>query len=153
MCNRALTSFVNLFQRGGFKFHKRHLNEQALETNDSVNENELNFAKQQLGTKPNSTKMLGLLLDKREDYFVIQAPNVNKNATKRNILRALASIYELLGFASLCLFSGKIIYLNLCDLKVSWDKETPVDIQTQWLKWIKSLKTEIKIPRIFVIIF
>ena len=97
--------------------------------------------------------MLGLLLDKREDSFVIQAPNVNKNATKRNILRALASIYELLGFASLCLFSGKIIYLNLCDLKVSWDKETPIDIQTQWLKWIKSLKTEIKIPRIFVIIF
>ena len=129
------------------------MNEQALETNDSVNENELNFAKQQLGTKPNSTKMLGLLLDKREDSFVIQAPNVNKNATKRNILRALASIYELLGFASLCLFSGKIIYLNLCDLKVSWDKETPIDIQTQWLKWIKSFKTEIKIPRIFVIIF
>ena len=129
------------------------MNEQALETNDSVNENELNFAKQRLGTKPNSTKMLGLLLDKREDSFVIQAPNVNKNATKRNILRALASIYELLGFASLCLFSGKISYLNLCDLKVSWDKETPIDIQTQWLKWIKSLKTEIKIPRIFVIIF
>ena len=43
---------VKLFQRGGFKLHKWHSNEQALETNDSVNENELNFAKQQLGTKP-----------------------------------------------------------------------------------------------------
>ena len=43
---------VNLFQRGGWKLHKWHSNEQALETSDSVNENELNFAKQQLGTKP-----------------------------------------------------------------------------------------------------
>ena len=129
------------------------MNEQALETNDSGNENELNFAKRQLGTKPNSTKILGLLLDKREDSFIIQAPNVNKNATKRNMLRALASIYDPLGFASLCLFSGKIIDLNFCDLKVSWDNETPIEIQTQWLKWITSLKTEIKIPRIFVIIF
>ena len=43
---------VNLFQRGGWKLHKWHSNEQALETSDSVNENELNFAKQQLETKP-----------------------------------------------------------------------------------------------------
>ena len=43
---------VNLFQRGSWKLHKWHSNEQALETSDSVNENELNFAKQQLGTKP-----------------------------------------------------------------------------------------------------
>ena len=35
----------------------------------------------------------------------------------------------------------------LCDLKVPWDKEITIDIQTQWLKWITGLKTEIKIPR------
>ena len=35
----------NLLQGGGFKLHKWHLDEQALETNDSINENELNFAK------------------------------------------------------------------------------------------------------------
>ena len=35
----------NLFQGGGFKLHKWHSDEQALETNDSINENELNFAK------------------------------------------------------------------------------------------------------------
>ena len=35
----------------------------------------------------------------------------------------------------------------MCDLKVPWDKEVPIDIQTQWLKWITGLKTEIKIRR------
>ena len=52
---------VNFFQRGGFKLHKWHSNEQPIETNDSVNENELYFAKQHLGTKPKETKILGIL--------------------------------------------------------------------------------------------
>ena len=138
---------VNLFQRGGFKLHKWHSNKQARETNDSVNENELNFAKQHLGTKPKETKILGPLWDKKEDSFIIQVPNVNKDATKRNILSTLASVYDALGFVSLCLLLGQIIYRNLCDLKVPWDKEVPIDIQTQWLKWITGLKTEIKIRR------
>ena len=73
---------VNLFQRGGFKLHKWHSNEQALETNNSVNENELNFVKQHLGTKPKEKTILGLLWEKREDSFIMQVPNVNKNATK-----------------------------------------------------------------------
>ena len=47
---------VKLFQRGGFKLHKWHSNEQAFETNDSVNKNELHSAKQQLGTKPQEKK-------------------------------------------------------------------------------------------------
>ena len=47
---------VNLFQRGGFKLHKWHSNENALETNNSINENELNFVKQHLGTKPKRNK-------------------------------------------------------------------------------------------------
>ena len=135
---------VKLFQRGGFKLHKWH---SVLETNDLVNENELNFAKQQLGTKPKETKILGLLWDKREDSFIIQVLNINKNATKRNILSTLASICDPLGFVSPCLLLGKIIYHKLCDLKVSWDKEITIDIQIQRLKWITGLKTEIKIRR------
>ena len=42
---------------------------------------------------------------------------------------------------------GKIIDRNLCDLKVPWDREILIDIQTQWLKWITGLKVEIKIPK------
>ena len=87
---------VNLFQRG-FKLHKWHSNEQALETNDSLNENELNFAKEHDGTKPKEIKILGLLWHKWENFFIIQVPNVNKNATERNILTTLASICDPLG--------------------------------------------------------
>ena len=47
-----------------------------------------------------------------------------------------------LGFVSPCLLLGKIIYRNLCDLKVSWDKEIPIAIQTQWLNGLQVLKQE-----------
>ena len=90
---------------------------------------------------------MGLLWGKREDSFIIQVSIVNKNATKQNILSTLASIYEPLRFMSPCLLLGIIIYRNLCDLKVSCDKEIPLDLQTSWLKSITGLKVEIKILR------
>ena len=90
--------------------------------------------------------MLGLIWDKREDSFFIQTPSVKKNATKQNILSTLASICDPLGFVSLFLLVGKIIYRNLCDLKFSWDEEILIDVQTQQPKWITDLKTEIKTP-------
>ena len=139
--------FVNLFSRGGFKLHKWDSNKQTLETNNSVNENELNFAKQHLGVKPKETKILGLLWDKREDSFIIQVPNINENVSKGIILSTLASIYDPLGFVSPCLLLDKIIYRNFRDLKVPWDKEIPIDIETQWLKWITGVKAAIKILR------
>ena len=69
---------IELFQSGGFKLHKWLSNEQASETNVSVNTIELNLTKQKLGTKRKETKILMLLWDKREDSFIVQVPNVNK---------------------------------------------------------------------------
>ena len=66
---------------------------------------------------------------------------------QNEILSTMASLYDPIGLALPSLLLGKIIYHNLCDLKVSWDKGIPTDIQAQWLKWITDLKTEIKIPR------
>ena len=117
-----------MLQRGGFKLHKWHSNEQA---NNSVNKlcqtTFWNKAKENL-------KLLGLLWDKREDSFIIQVPNVYENAAKQNILITLLSIYDPLGFVLPCLLLSKITYRNLCDLNVPWDKEIHIDIQTQWLK-------------------
>ena len=67
-------------------------------------------------------------MGQKRRFFIIQVPNVNKNATKRIIHSTLASIDDPL--VSPCLLLGKIIYRNLYDLKVSWDKEIPIDIQT-----------------------
>ena len=62
---------------------------------------------------------------------IIQVSHVNKNRTKLNILSTLAAFYDPFGFVSPCLVLGKIIERNLCDLKVPWDREISIDIQTQ----------------------
>ena len=108
---------ITLFQQGGFKLHEWHSNETILETNNPCNTTELNFAKQQLGTKADETKILGIFWDKQSDSFIIKIPNFSKRLTKRNILQALASIYDALGFTSLCLLTGKLICQNVCDSK------------------------------------
>ena len=65
-----------------------------LETNDPCNDTELNFVKQQLGTKVNETKILGLLWDKQSDSFIIEIPNFSERLTKRDILQTSGSIYD-----------------------------------------------------------
>ena len=78
-----------------------------LETNDPCNTTEINFAKHQLGTKANETKILGTLWYKQSDSFIIKIHNFSKHLTKRNILQTLASIYHPLGFISPFLLTEK----------------------------------------------
>ena len=71
---------VKLFQRGVFKLHKRHSNEQVLETNDSGN---VKLCQRQLGTKPKKKKYWSYYGTKGK---IIQIQNINKNATKQNLV-------------------------------------------------------------------
>ena len=138
---------IRLFKKGGFKLHKFHSNENVLESDNEAN-SELNFAKQQLGTKVNETKILGVLWDKKNDLFAIEIPKFSsKSLTKRSILQFLASVFDPLGFISPFLLAGKLIYRNICDLKTGWDTIVPSEIKVQWLKWINNLENKIKIPR------
>ena len=47
------------------------------------------YVKQQLGVKPNETKMLGIHCGKEKEVIIISFP-ANKNETKRGILKFLA---------------------------------------------------------------
>ena len=108
---------IELFEKGGFKLHKWHSNEPNLETNNRNSEKELNFAKEHLGTKTNKeTKILGLNWDKQRDTFRVEIPTESQRLTKRNILKSLASICD--PFISPVLLIGKILFRNLCDLRI-----------------------------------
>ena len=122
---------LELFEKVGLKLHKWQSNEPSLETNDLNSEKELNFAKEHLGTKANETKILGLNWDKQRDIFRVEIPTESQSLTKRNILKTLASIYDPLGFMSLVLFIGKILFRNLCVLRIPWDNEIPQKIKNK----------------------
>ena len=107
---------IELFEKREFKLHKWHSNEPNLETNDLSSEKELNSTKEHLGAKANKTKILDLNWDKQRDTFRVEIPTESQRLTKRNILKSLASICD--PFISPVLLIGKILFRNLCDLRI-----------------------------------
>ena len=66
--------------------------------------------------------------------FEIIFPLVKCEATKRDILRNLALIYNPLGFVSPAHLMGKIIYRMICEKKLEWDNTITTDIIKVWDK-------------------
>ena len=99
-----------------------------------------------MGTQPSETKVLGLLLDKKEDSIAIEIPNNKAKHTKREILSKLASIYDPLGLTSPVHLRGKVVYWELCELKLLWDKIIPNQVIKVWEKWESTLPSKIKVP-------
>ena len=144
-------SAKTIFKEGGFVLHKWHSNNPRLEEGDfDRNNSELSYAKQQLGSKSSETKVLGIHWNKVRDTFEIRFPLEKCKATKRDILRKLASIYDPLGFVSPVHLMGKIIYRMICEKKLASDNTIPSDIMKVWDKWESSLIQKIEIPRSIV---
>ena len=80
----------------------------------------------------------------------IRFPLEKCKATKRDILKKLASIYDPLGFVSPVHLMGKIIYRMICEKKLAWDNTIPSDIMKVWDQWESSLIQKIEIPRSIV---
>ena len=74
-------------------------------------------------TSLNKTKTLGVPWNKLTDKLLISIPKFQQTVTKRNILRYVASIYDLLGIIFHRHVLGKAMYSELCDEKIPWDTE------------------------------
>ena len=59
-----------------------------------------------------------------------------KKLNERTILQKLASIYDPFGIISPTTIIGKIIYCDICDSKISWEKTLP-DCSVKKEKWEK----------------
>ena len=73
--------------------------------------------------KSNETKKLGLSWIKNKDLLAVEIPSEIKYLTKQTVLQTLASICDVpLGIMSPTTIIGKIIYCDICDSKILWDK-------------------------------
>ena len=157
------TTATQIFSAGGFKLNKFHSNceleyeeaniKTSVESPEVIikgNCNDTTYVKQQLGTQPSETKILGLLWDKKEDSFAIEIPSNKAKHTKRAILSKLASIYDPLGLISPVHPRGKVVYRELCELKLPYDKIIPNQVIKVWEKWESVLPSRIKVPRSIV---
>ena len=139
---------IEVFQDASFTLHKWHSNAKELEASSNPPaDDELSYAKQQLGVSRPGTKLLGLAWDKDKDTFKVGLHKDETISTKRNALSQLAKIYDPLGLASPTTLQGKILYRGMCEINIAWDSELPAELKKQWIEWYSKLPSYIEVKR------
>ncbi|XP_046847100.1 uncharacterized protein LOC124440717 [Xenia sp. Carnegie-2017] len=106
------------------------------------------FAKQQLGTpSEEDASILGLGWSKNKDEIKVIVPSTVATTTKRGILSKLAQIYDQLGLLSPRTLQGKLIYREVCEMKLPWDALLSDEQKAKWTNWEKQLPNNIAVPR------
>ena len=168
---KALTLYENAKERmskGGFKLRKWKTNDPGLrekicasETSQIKREirrldDEESYAKSKLepqgGTK--GEKVLGLAWNCESDKIHFSFAHVadrakSLEATKRNVLSLLASLFDPLGIINPVTVSMKILFQEICSNKIDWDEVLTGEIKRKWDRWVQDLSEtgEIQINR------
>ena len=134
---------TEILSEGGFTLHKWHSNVEHLNSGNQACEDETN-AKSVVGNKGNSeTKILGTPWDKQRDTLHVDFKTCLKAAeplTKRKMISVINSIYDVLGWSAPVTVTAKLIFSEVCLLKLHWDQEVPNDIRKKWEAWQSSLR-------------
>ena len=88
------------------------------------------------------TKTLGVMWEAERDVFTLQVqqPLVdNKPPTKRNVLSAIASLFDPLQFLAPFTVRAKILMQEIWMAGVDWDEELPENLKAKWEKWVSEL--------------
>ena len=113
-----------LFKKLKLRFLGCSFNLRKWRTNDSN-------LREQIGIKTNKTwkptAILGILWDEQRDLIKFEFEEILKLAatlepTKGNVLKFLAMFIDHLGVLQPIILNFKIIFQNICNLKLQWDK-------------------------------
>jgi hypothetical protein len=135
-----------IFEDATFKLHKWHSNVKELES-PTTNDEEITFAKQELGDEKPQTKLLGLSWDKSKDSLSVTLDHEGYGTTKRSVLSQLAKIYDPLGLVSPMTLQGKNLFREMCEARIPWDGELPETSKQRWEEWYTGLPQSYEIPR------
>ena len=124
----------------------------------SIAEDQSTFAKLSVGQLETldggARKVLGHLWNRSEDTFIFKFDTLVKiaqalSATKRNVLKVAASVYDPLGILSPMVVKMKVLLQEACRLQYAWDIPLPDEVARIWRKWIDDLEKikSIVIPR------
>lgn len=108
--------------------------------------------------EPAAEKILGMWWETNTDNFTYSLRyhkmdediwKGKRSPTKREVLRAVMSIYDPLGLLSHVLIFPKIILQNIWRTESSWDEAISPDLTDDWRKWLEILPRveRLKIPR------
>ena len=124
-----------LLKKGGFQLYKWHSN--VKEFDAETNSNKL-------------IKILGIEWNKKHDTMSVTAGiKPTEVLTKRKVLSAINSVFDVLGWASPLMVTAKLIFSEICNQGFHWDVKLPEEIQTKWDKWVHALASHnrVIVPR------
>ena len=89
-------------------------------------------------------KVLGLLWNTKEDTLVFRFGHLIKlakelPATKRSVIKVIASVYDPIGFILPFVIPMKILFQDLCSEKEDWDSPMSAEHLKRWRNWIAEL--------------
>lgn len=82
------------------------------------------------------TKTLGVMWEAKRDVFTFQ---VQQPLTKRNVLSAIASLFDPLQFLAPFTVRAKILMQEIWMAGVDWDDKLPENLKAKWKKWVSEL--------------
>ena len=90
-----------------------------------------------------AVKVLGIPWDTERDILMFDVSKIAEKAksekmTKRKLLSASASLYDLFGAIAPVVFSLKTMFQRLCKNGGSWDDELGEEIKAEWDSWVES---------------
>lgn len=148
---------INIHQRAGFNI--RNWVSNSVKVSNSLSGYEPEAKKTlQISTEPTMEKVLGMWWETSTDYFSysLRYHKMSKEIwkgervpTKREVLRAVMSIYDPLGLLSHVLIFPKILLQNIWRTESSWDEAISPHLASDWKRWIDILPSveNLKIPR------
>ena len=134
----------------GFKLRKWSSNEPVV-IEDVPKEDRLPTLELDKDILPKS-KTFGVMWEAERDVFTfqVQQPLINNKApTKRNVLSAIASLFDPLQFLALFTVRAKVLMQEIWMAGVDWDEELPENLKVKWEKWVSELPqlSNVAIPR------
>lgn len=139
----------DLLAMAGFKLRKWSSNEPVVIEDIPIEDRlpALEINKEELP----KTKTLGVMWEAERDVFTFQVepPDDNKEPTKRNVLSAIASLFDPLQFLAPFTVRAKILMQEIWMAGVDWDDVLPDDLRAKWETWVSELPqlSNVAVPR------
>lgn len=130
----------DLLDDGGFKLRKWLSNERSV-VEEIPEADRLPGLMIQNGNLP-TMKTLGVLWNAEKDVFEFQVdpPKISTKSTKRDVLNAIATLFDPLRFLSPFTVRAKILMQEIWTAGIDWDDALPNHLQAKWNKWNAELK-------------
>ena len=147
---QTATEVTALVSKGGFRLRKFLSNRKEVLT--AIPAQERTPSAVDLSAPLPTEKVLGVTWDAQEDELHVSAPAATAAmATKREVLRIVASIFDPLGLASPFILIAKLLLQELWSSQQEWDAELSDEKCRKWMAWLSDLPrlSSVRVPRWF----